>query len=288
MTADYRTPEEIEREVERTREEISETLGDIERQLSPGQLLDQTLRHFDGPRRLGQGVGELIARNPLPFTLIGIGVAWLAFAGSRNRRIEPHDRWSAASWPLPQVERNTLMAVSREHLAEWLRDARTMEDLAIETLEKQADGLDHYPELQAKLREHLAESRRQAERLDQCMQRLGMGGVAPGSSTGKLPGGEQIAALLGSGRVVQTGITDYAFEHFEIATYRTLAEAAAEADEPEIERVCLQNLREEEAMASWLAGRIRDVTRQYLYQQAAGRAGVEEAEVPQPAADTLR
>jgi ferritin-like metal-binding protein YciE len=87
--------------------------------------------------------------------------------------------------------------------------------------------------------------------------------------------------------VIQNGITDYAFEHFEIATYRTLVEAAAEAGEPEVERVCRENQREEEVMAAWLADRIPDVTRQYLYHQAAPRSGAETS-VPHPAAETLR
>jgi ferritin-like metal-binding protein YciE len=289
MSADNRSTEEIERELERTRSEIGETLDEIQRQLSPGQLLDQAFGYFGGPRQLGMGIGELIVRNPLPVTLIGVGFAWLAFSGSRDRRFEHYDRsWAEPSrdWPLPQVERNVLMAVSRENLAEWLRDARTMEDLAIETLEKQASRLDQYPELQARLREHLAETRRQAEKLDGCMQRLGAAAVATSPRAGRLPGGDQIAALLGGGPVVQNGITDYAFEHFEIATYRTLVAAAAEAGEPEVERVCRENLREEEAMAAWLADRIPDVTRQYLYHQAAQRSDAERS-VPQPAAETL-
>jgi ferritin-like metal-binding protein YciE len=177
------------------------------------------------------------------------------------------------------------MAVSRENLADWLRDARTMEDLAIETLEKQARGLDQYPELQSGLREHLAETRRQAERLDECLRQLGAATATAGARAERLPGGEQIAALLGGGPVIQNGITGYAFEHFEIATYRSLAEAAAEAGEPEVERVCRQNLREEEDMAAWLAGRLPGLTRQYLQDQAAQRVQAPAAAVAEPAAD---
>jgi ferritin-like metal-binding protein YciE len=291
MSTDSRSPDEIQREVDQTRSEISETLDQIQRQLSPGQLLDQALRYFGGPRQLGQSVGELIIRNPVPVTLIGVGLAWLAFSGSGNQRVELSDRRWAGPYrgrPMPEVERNALMAVSRENLAEWLRDARTMEDLAIETLEKQAGRLDDYPELQARLREHLAETRRQAERLDGCMQRLGASALATSPRSEALAGGEQIAALLGGGPVIQHGITGYAFEHFEIATYRALVEAAAEAGEPEVERVCHENLREEEAMAAWLGRQIPAVTRQYLYDQAARRSGAEEVAGPRPTADTLR
>jgi ferritin-like metal-binding protein YciE len=43
------------------------------------------------------------------------------------------------------------MAVSRENLTAWLRDAYAMENQAIEILEKQASRLEHYPELRAKV-----------------------------------------------------------------------------------------------------------------------------------------
>jgi Protein of unknown function (DUF3618) len=79
MSAGSRSTEEIERELERTRSEIGETLDEIQRQLSPGQLLDQALRYFGEPRQLAMGVGELIMRNPLPVTLIGLG-----FAGAKG------------------------------------------------------------------------------------------------------------------------------------------------------------------------------------------------------------
>ena len=85
MSAD-KSPEELQREVEQTRSEISETLDEIERQLSPGQMLDQALGYFGGSRQIGMAVGDLVVRNPVPVALIGLGFAWLAFAGSRSRR----------------------------------------------------------------------------------------------------------------------------------------------------------------------------------------------------------
>ena len=57
--------------------------------------MDQALRYFGGPRQLGASVGDLIIRNPVPVTLIGVGFAWLAFAGARNTRFEHDDpRWA--------------------------------------------------------------------------------------------------------------------------------------------------------------------------------------------------
>jgi hypothetical protein len=55
MTAGKASSEQIQREVEETRSELGETLDEIEHQLSPGQLLDQALHYFGGPRRAARG-----------------------------------------------------------------------------------------------------------------------------------------------------------------------------------------------------------------------------------------
>lgn len=266
---------EVRRGVERTRSDIDATLSRIEDRLTPGQLVDATFRYFSEPGRAGRSgrsVSRVIARNPLPVVLIGVGLVWLAVASQSTK--EPR-RGSARGvtprWPTPDVEEETVMAVSRESLAEWLRDARAMEDLSIQALERQVDRLEHYLPLEAKLREHLEDSRRQVERIDECLAQLGASALPPEGQAGRVPGEHQLAGLLGSGEVIRNEITNYAFEHFEIATYRTLIEAAAEAGEDGVARVCEEILEEEEEMADWLAQHLPEVTRQYLYREAARR-----------------
>ena len=46
---------------------------------------------------------------------------------------------------------------------------------------------------------------------------------------------------------------------------------AEEAGEHHVGRILEENLREEEAMAAWLAWRLPEVTRQYLHREAAGQ-----------------
>lgn len=275
-TGDQQSASEIRREVESTQSDIDATLKRIEHRLTPGQLVDATVRYFSQPGRggrSGRGVSAVVARNPLPVVLIGVGLVWLAVA-SQSRTSEPRRgaaRGVTPRWPTPDVEKETVMAVSRENLAEWLRDARAMEGLSIQALEKQVDRLEHYPAIEAKLREHLEESRRQVERVDWCLEHLGASALPPEGQAGRVPGEHQLAGLLGSGEVMRNEITNYAFEHFEIATYRALIEAAAEAGEHQIEQACEDILQEEEDMADWLAEHLPEVTRQYLYREAARR-----------------
>ena len=266
-------PSDIEREVAAQRAEISATLTEIKERLSPGELLDQVLRDArtrDAIARMGSAIG----RNPLPVVLIGVGALWLALSSNQAERAPAYSRSRtrpAARAAMP-VERERLMAVSRENLTAWLRDAYAMENQAIEILEKQVSRLEHYPELRAKVRSHLEESHRQAERVERCLHQLGTDTSGLKTALGKMVGtAQQLSGLFASDEVLKTSIADYAFEHYEIASYKTLIAAAGEAGEHEVARTLEENLREEEAMASWLAQHLPEVTRQYLHREAAGQ-----------------
>lgn len=93
-----RSPEQIETDIERTRSQIAETLDTIQKRFSPGQLLDQALGYLDEMhigenfRRLGTNAGTIVKENPIPVSLLGIGLTWLALsgrAGPKGRRHLP-------------------------------------------------------------------------------------------------------------------------------------------------------------------------------------------------------
>jgi ferritin-like metal-binding protein YciE len=270
--ATYRQrPGEIERDLEGKRAELAETWTTLEGRFSQGELLDQAvyLLREHGPE-LGRRLGDTISRNPLPAVLIGVGVVWLALATNRPR----HDEQDIGVRRHPRsfTRRGATMTASKETLAAWLRDAHAMEHQAIEILEKQTGRLEHYPELRAKVREHLEQSHRQAERVEQCLELLGTDTSSIKTGLGKMTGTvQQLSGLFASDEVMKASIADYAFEHYEIACYRVLSAAASEAGAPEVARICEQNLREEEAMADWLAQRLPEVTRQYLQREATGQ-----------------
>ncbi|HYE34250.1 DUF3618 domain-containing protein [Methylocaldum sp.] len=86
-----RRPEQIENDIERTRNQMAHTLDNIQKRFSPGQLLDQALGYLDGNgsadritenlRRFGSNAGNVVKENPIPITLLGIGLTWLAVSG---------------------------------------------------------------------------------------------------------------------------------------------------------------------------------------------------------------
>ena len=157
------------------------------------------------------------------------------------------------------------MGDKRETLTDWLRDAYAMESQAVEMLERQAERIKSYPDILAKVQEHIEVSNRQADRLKQCLQRMGADTSAIKTGIAMLMGNAQsLSGIVVGDEIVKAGIFNYAFEHFEIANYRALIAGAEAAGEPEIARQLQQSLDEELEMASWLEQRLPQVTKTYL------------------------
>jgi hypothetical protein len=78
-----RTPEEIEQEIELTRERMGRDLDALGEKLSPDNL---KRRAKDA---IGSGIVELIRQHPLPVAAAGLGAAWLLSPGDRHERIRP-------------------------------------------------------------------------------------------------------------------------------------------------------------------------------------------------------
>jgi len=83
---DVRSPEEIEREINELRAQISDTLDAVQRKLSPGQILDQALNYARDGGEFAARIGRGMRDNPLPAALFGLSLGWLWYAGSRSDR----------------------------------------------------------------------------------------------------------------------------------------------------------------------------------------------------------
>ena len=80
MTEHKERKDDKEREIARTRGELSLTLAALERKLAARYLIDEGLNMFKDT--LGEDYGlnrglEMVRTNPIPMALIGIGAAWL-------------------------------------------------------------------------------------------------------------------------------------------------------------------------------------------------------------------
>lgn len=80
-----RSPEEIERDLEQTRSEISRTIDAIQDKITPGQLANDAYGFIrSGSGDFAKSLGVAAKNNPVPFALMGVGLAWLVMGGGRT------------------------------------------------------------------------------------------------------------------------------------------------------------------------------------------------------------
>ncbi|MFG6592153.1 DUF3618 domain-containing protein [Sulfitobacter sp. 1A12157] len=108
MTNDSRNPEEIEREIERERAGLANTLDDLQDRFSvegiARQFSDQFREHGGD---WGRSISDAAKRNPVALALTGAGLAWMMFGSgnSRDRRgYEGLDRDRAHPVPVPVTD----------------------------------------------------------------------------------------------------------------------------------------------------------------------------------------
>jgi len=156
-----------------------------------------------------------------------------------------------------------------KHVDQWLRDAHAMEKQAVSILRGQSGRIKHYPELAARMEEHLEETNSQIERLEACMERRGT------SKSGMKDAGAQLTAMMqnlsgvfAGDEVMKSVLASYAFENMEIASYRILAAAAKAEGDTQTAELCDALCKEEEAMADWLKDHMGTLTGQFLERSA--------------------
>ena len=142
----------------------------------------------------------------------------------------------------------------RDELIAWLNDAHAMEQTLIPILDNHARDADRdRPAAAARLREHVWETRRHVQRLEECLGLLGTSPSMITSALSSLMGSiESVGTAALGDEVVKNVLMDYAAEQFEVACYKALVAAANEIGEARIARLCQENLLEDEAMANWL------------------------------------
>ena len=154
---------------------------------------------------------------------------------------------------------------AQENLLDWLRDAHAMEEQAEKMLTKTAERLENYPELRARIEQHIEETRQQAVQVRSCIERLGGDTSMVKDATGKIMAMAQgMSGMFVSDEVVKASLACYAFEHMEIASYRILIAAAEVCGDAATKQVCERILVQEEAMAQWLADRMPETVREFL------------------------
>lgn len=141
----------------------------------------------------------------------------------------------------------------RELLVRWLKDAHAMETGLVSILNDHAEQAEGDGVVRQRMQQHAKETERHAELVEQCLDRLGSDPSGGKDVLAKMTGAVQgKMAKPAEDTLVKNSLSDFAAEHFEIASYRALVKAAETLGEDEVAGTCRDILREEEEMANFL------------------------------------
>jgi len=162
------------------------------------------------------------------------------------------------------------MATPQENLLDWLRDAHAMEQQAEKMLKAQSERLENYPQLKARIDEHIEETLGQQQLIDECLTRLGGSASTLKDVGGKLMAfGQAVGGSLMSDEVIKGAMAGYVFENMEVASYTVLIAAAKAAGDAETQAACEKILPQEAAMAQWLLEHLPELTQAFLQRSEA-------------------
>ena len=159
-----------------------------------------------------------------------------------------------------------------------LRNAHAVEKQALSIMEPQLARIENYPEVAERLRAHIEETHGQISRLDEILAGFETSGSALKDAALSMTGGmAALAHTVAGDEILKNSFANYAFEHFEIASYKSLITLAEDGGFAQAAPLLQQSLGEEQRMAQWIDESLPLVTRRYaqLYaEQGAGEAKV--------------
>ncbi|GAC1454865.1 MAG: hypothetical protein PVSMB4_15430 [Ktedonobacterales bacterium] len=164
----------------------------------------------------------------------------------------------------------------QEKLVKYIEDAYALETQIVETLQKHVEQAQDFPNVQAKIRQHLAETEQHRQRM---ADRLAAYNKKPSAIKGALSSvmGNTVGVVSGTRTDVlaMNARDEYVTEHLEIASYTLLITTARAFGDEQTVRACELNLRDEIAMQQWLAQHLPEAALLSLQQDG--------ITIPQPA-----
>jgi len=165
---------------------------------------------------------------------------------------------------------------TREIYETGLRNQHAVEYQAIELLERQVGRLENYPEMAARIRHHIQETKDQARRLEDLLSGMGSAPSTVKDTAMSFLG--NLAAMMhmpAQDEVVKNSFANFAFEHYEIAAYKSLLTLANIGGFRVATATLQKSLDEEVAMAKWIEEHIDETTKTFVTRSAAGEtAGI--------------
>jgi ferritin-like metal-binding protein YciE len=146
-----------------------------------------------------------------------------------------------------------------------LQNAHALENQALELMNRQIERIENYPDIKARLEQHIQETHNQIERLEKILEGLGESRSILKDNALALTGNlAAITHAFTQDEIVKNSIANFAFENFEIASYKSLIQLADETGHAGASEPLKTTLREEEEMAHWLDSHLPGVIHTYL------------------------
>lgn len=152
-----------------------------------------------------------------------------------------------------------------------LRNAHAMENQALSIMKPQLSRIENYPDVAERLDSHIRETEGQITRLSEILQKLDEDNSTLKDMALSFTGA--MAAMghtLAGDEILKNSFANYAFEHFEIAAYKSLLTVAELGGFPFAVSALEASLREEESMAEWIDANLRAVTIRFAALKEAG------------------
>ncbi len=138
-------------------------------------------------------------------------------------------------------------------------------------MKPQLERIENYPEVAAKLEQHIRETEGQIQRLEEILGSLAESHSSIKDIALSLTGA--MAAMshsMADDEILKNSFANFAFENFEIAAYKSLLTIAEQGRYGHATTPLQANLQEEQAMAAWLDENLANVTIKYLSLKEAG------------------
>ncbi|APH55861.1 Hypothetical protein GbCGDNIH6_0091 [Granulibacter bethesdensis] len=157
-----------------------------------------------------------------------------------------------------------------------LRNQHAVENQAIELLQRQIGRLENYPDLSQRMVEHVNESQRQAERIEQLLIRYDSTySVIKDAAMSLMANMAALGHAFAGDEILKNSFANLAFENYEIASYHALITLSELCEDPQATSSLNQSLEEEQSMALFIERHIDPTTRLYIARleqdQTAGR-----------------
>ncbi len=164
-----------------------------------------------------------------------------------------------------------MATTSHDLFVTGLKNAHAMENQALSIMKPQASRIESYPEVEAQLDKHIAETEVQIQRLEGILDQLGEDKSSLKDLALSVAGTfAAIGHTVAPDEILKNSMANFSFENFEIAAYKSLiALAEASGNDGAVADLEL-NLQEEIAMADWLDTNIEAVTLKFADLKEAG------------------